>query len=523
MRSVTALALVVAGVTGLATLGASAANGKATVTITVSGTQTYGGSPTYTTTSSASDGSSAYAISGTLICTTSATVASAVGSYPITSCSGLTVGPANNYVTSPTYVLGSVTVTKAPLTVTGPSPSKVYGAAVPALPPTITGFVNGQNSSVITPLPTCSTTATAGSNVGSYPVTCSGGTATNYSLTFVAGTVTVAKANLTVTASSGSMTYGGTLPTISPSYSGFVNNDHPNAVNPMPTCSTTATAFSPVGGYPSSCSGGSASNYTLAYVGGTVTVGTATLIVTAPSPSKPYGSALPALTPAYSGFVNGQTASNLTSPATCTTAATAASNAGTYAVTCSGAAIPNYTISNVAGTLTVTKVTVTVSTPSTSVTFGGAIPTLTPVYAGFVNSETVSALTALASCTTTASSSSDVGNYPITCGGAAAANYTFSYPNATAVTITAASLQLSVSGTQLYGDSPSYNQSGSVPSGVSVDGILNCSTTGLSAASSVGDSQISSCTGLSLSAPRLSTITWRWRLATCTCRQPPSR
>ena len=37
--------------------------------------------------------------------------------------------------------------------------------------------------------------------------------------------MTVNKAPLTVTASSGSMTYGGTPPTITPSYTGFVNGD----------------------------------------------------------------------------------------------------------------------------------------------------------------------------------------------------------------------------------------------------------------------------------------------------------
>ena len=47
----------------------------------------------------------------------------------------------------------------------------------------------------------------------------------NYSISYVAGVVTVSKAPLTITASSGSMTYGGAVPTITPSYSGFVNGD----------------------------------------------------------------------------------------------------------------------------------------------------------------------------------------------------------------------------------------------------------------------------------------------------------
>jgi len=77
---------------------------------------------------------------------------------------------------------------------------------------------------------------------------------------------------LTITASSASMTYGGTPPTITASYSGFVNGDTSSSLTTPPTCSTTATSTSPPGSYPSSCSGAVDSNYTISYVNGTVTV-----------------------------------------------------------------------------------------------------------------------------------------------------------------------------------------------------------------------------------------------------------
>jgi hypothetical protein len=84
---------------------------------------------------------------------------------------------------------------------------------------------------------------------------------------------TVTPAPLTITASSGSFPVGGTPPTITPSYSGFVNGDTPaTALTTPPNCTTTATSASPVGSYPSSCSGASAPNYTITYVPGTVTV-----------------------------------------------------------------------------------------------------------------------------------------------------------------------------------------------------------------------------------------------------------
>jgi hypothetical protein len=51
----------------------------------------------------------------------------------------------------------------------------------------------------------------------------------NYTITYAAGTVDVTTASLVITASGGSMTYGGTVPTITASYSGFVNGDNANS------------------------------------------------------------------------------------------------------------------------------------------------------------------------------------------------------------------------------------------------------------------------------------------------------
>ena len=75
-----------------------------------------------------------------------------------------------------------------------------------------------------------------------------------------------------VTASSGSMAYGGAVPVITPAYSGWVNGDGPSVLTTAPTCSTTATGASPAGTYPSSCTGAAAANYTFSYLDGTISV-----------------------------------------------------------------------------------------------------------------------------------------------------------------------------------------------------------------------------------------------------------
>ena len=87
-------------------------------------------------------------------------------------------------------------------------------------------------------------------------------------VSYVNGVESVGTATLVITASSGSMTYGGSVPAITANYSGFVNNDSASSLATQPTCSTTATSSSPVGTYQSSCSGAADGNYTITYVVG---------------------------------------------------------------------------------------------------------------------------------------------------------------------------------------------------------------------------------------------------------------
>jgi hypothetical protein len=75
------------------------------------------------------------------------------------------------------------------------------------------------------------------------------------------------------------VTYGATPPTITPSYSGFVNGDSASSLKTKPTCSTTATSSSPLGTYPTTCSGASDANYSISYVNGILTVTQSAMLV----------------------------------------------------------------------------------------------------------------------------------------------------------------------------------------------------------------------------------------------------
>ena len=377
--------------------------------------------------------------------TTTATASSAVGTYR--SQPAAPVDP--NYTIS--YVAGTLTVTTAVLTITANNQSKVYGEALPSLTVSYSGFVNGDTSSNLTTQPTVTTTATAKSSVGTYSITASGASDPNYTIGFVAGTLTVTPAALTITANNQSKVYAAALPTLTVSYSGFVNGDTPSNLTTQPTVTTTATAKSAVGTYSITASGASDPNYTISYVAGTLTVTTAALTITANNQSKVYGAALPTLTVSYSGFVNGDTSSNLTTQPTVTTTATAKSGVGTYTITASGASDPNYTISYVAGTLTITTAALTITANNQSKLYGAALPTLTVSYSGFVNGDTSSSLTTQPTVTTTATAQSSVGTYSITASGAVDPNYTIGYVAGT-LTVTPAALTITANNqSKVYG------------------------------------------------------------------------
>jgi hypothetical protein len=156
------------------------------------------------------------------------------------------------------------------LTITAVNKNKVYGQANPALTGSFTGLVNGNSSSVVAGL-SVSTVATMASGTGAYPITLSGGTAANYTITRVNGTLTVMPAPLTITADSKIRVHGQANPPLTATFTGLVNGD-PAAVVSGLTLSTAATTASDVGSYPITAAGGMAANYTITHIDGMLTV-----------------------------------------------------------------------------------------------------------------------------------------------------------------------------------------------------------------------------------------------------------
>ena len=71
-------------------------------------------------------------------------------------------------------------------TVTANNQTMVAGAAVPALT-----FTTSPSALTFTTAPKCTTTATSSSPVGTYPISCAGAVASDYTLSYVGGTMTV--------------------------------------------------------------------------------------------------------------------------------------------------------------------------------------------------------------------------------------------------------------------------------------------------------------------------------------------
>ena len=295
----------------------------------------------------------------------------------------------------------------------------VSGATVTFTPPP-----SGASATLTTPAATDATgqtsvTATANGTAGGYAVTAA-----------VAG----------VAPASFSLTNTAIAPTLSIScYSGpYDGNPH--------TCTGTATgiggvtvtgtwSFNPgsetaAGSYPETGTFTSTnSNYANGTAGGTLTITAIAPTLSISCYNGVYTATAHGCTGTATG-IGGATVSGtwIFNPGS-QTAAGSYPETGTFTSTNS-----SYTSGGTAGnTLTIAQAPLTVTANNTSMTMGAAVPALTYTITGFAGTDTSSVVSGIATETTTATSSSSAGTYPITFSAKAltAHNYTFSYVNGT--------------------------------------------------------------------------------------------
>src|SRR5690606_20071665 len=115
-----------------------------------------------------------------------------------------------------TFIDGALIIDPAALTVTADNMRAVYDGAVydDGFAVTYSGFVGGEDQTVLSGSLVYGGDATTARNAGDYTISASGLSSSNYYIDYVDGTLTVDKAAATVTANSGTMTYNGAVQSI---------------------------------------------------------------------------------------------------------------------------------------------------------------------------------------------------------------------------------------------------------------------------------------------------------------------
>jgi len=261
----------------------------------------------------------------------------------------------------------SLTVNKAPLTVTVNNQSMTYGSTVPSLTGTLTGVISGDGITA-----TYSTTGTSSSTVGTYPITATlndpNSKLSNYTVANTPGTFTITQASPTLTWITPSpITYGTPLSATQLDATTTVAGKYTYS----PALGTVFSAgaqtlsviFTPT----------DTTDYTTATTTSSLTVNKAPLTITVNNQSMTYGSTVPSLTGTLTGVISGD---GIT--ATYSTTGTSSSTVGTYPITAMlndpNSKLSNYSIANTPGTLAITQATPPLTwVPAAPITYGTAL------------------------------------------------------------------------------------------------------------------------------------------------------
>jgi hypothetical protein len=222
----------------------------------------------------------------------------------------LTGAGAGNYTVNSTATT-QADITPAPLGIAANSATRLYGNTNPAFSATYTGFQNGETTAALTGALAFVTPAVPASNVGDYTIIPSGQSSTNYSISYVNGTLRVTPVSLMVSADARSKVYGTSDPALTFGTTGLVNNPAlgvaDTAASVFSGALTRASGETVLGG-PYAITQGTLtanSNYTLSsFVGNTLAVMPAALEVVANPQSKLFGTSDPTLTFGVTGLVN---------------------------------------------------------------------------------------------------------------------------------------------------------------------------------------------------------------------------
>ncbi|MFD2529257.1 MBG domain-containing protein, partial [Polaribacter marinaquae] len=180
----------------------------------------------------------------------------------------------SNYLIA--YTSADFEITKRNLVVTANRKERVYGESNPTFTFTYNGLANGDIK--MSTEPTISSTATQFSNVGTYPISLTGGADSNYEFVLQSDLLIVLPKLLTITADAKTKEFGEDDPELTVSYTGFVNGE--DAEDLTGTLAISRVAGEAAGTYAITASGLTSTNYSITYAPGEFTINSKSIAVT---------------------------------------------------------------------------------------------------------------------------------------------------------------------------------------------------------------------------------------------------
>ncbi|HEY3856986.1 MAG TPA: MBG domain-containing protein [Verrucomicrobiae bacterium] len=306
----------------------------------------------------------------------------------------------------------------------------------------------------------------------------------------------VMPAPLTITGAVTNRQYGQSNPALMGTISGIANGD---IITDTFSCGATVT--SPVGSYaivPGTAVGADLTNYAITYVNGSLTVNSAALTVTANNRAKTYGQVASFAGTEFivSGLLNSDSVTKVTlaSPGA---AASAPVSSSPYAILPSAAignGLANYTIAYAGGNLTVSPAALTIMASSRSKTYGQTVTFAGTEFttSGLLNGDTVASATLGSSgmSATAGVAGSPYAIVPSAATGTGLGNYTISYSSGT-LTINKAGLTLAAnSRSKTYGQTVTF-----AGTEFATSGLLNGDTVTSASISSSGAAATAAVSG----------------------------
>lgn len=184
-----------------------------------------------------------------------------------------------------------------------------------------------------------------------------------------------------------------------------------------------------------------------------------TLNVKAQDSNRLYGDANPQIKLSYSGFVNNEDESVITTKPSIKTTATKASNVGDYPINISGGEAKNYEFVYEPGVLTVTKAPLSAIVNDATKVYGDQNPAFTIEYFGLKNDESTPTWTTRPSLLTEATKNSGVGKYEVKAVNGVPVNYDLEEIAAGTLTVTPAPLTIKANDAvrPYYSKEPSFS------------------------------------------------------------------